>query len=1678
MSAEERLRGYLKRVTGELLDTRKRLEAAENDEPIAIVGMACRFPGGVDSPEQLWELVLRGGTGITDGPADRGWPTGNGVLRGGFLHDAADFDAEFFEISPREAIAMDPQHRLLLESAWEALERAGIAADDLRGTDTGVYIGMMAGDYASRFGHAGFEGFFLNGNGGSIASGRIAYALGLHGPAVTVDTACSSTLVALHDACRALRRQECSTALVGGVSVMSTPALLEEFSRQGGLAEDGHCKPFAAAADGTSFSEGVAMVVVQRLSDAVKAGREVLAVVTGSAVNSDGASNGLTAPNGAAQEQVIRSALASARLTPDQVDVVEAHGTGTTLGDPIEARALLATYGARRRDGRPLLLGSVKSNIGHTQSAAGLAGVIKMVLALRAGIAPPTLGIDAPSPHVDWSSGAVRLLTEAVAWPAGDEPRRAAVSSFSLSGTNAHVVLEHTPVPAADAEPAHAEVPIVVSAKSAAALRASAARLLSFVDKPVDVGFSLASGRSALRHRAVIAGGVLRDGLAALANGETASNLVLGTAASRKPGAVFVFPGQGHQWAGMGAALLTESRVFAAKVRECDEAFLPHLGWSVTEVLRGSRGLDGDEVVQPVLFTMMVALAEVWRAHGVLPSAVVGHSQGEIAAAHVAGALSLVDAARMVAARSRLIQQRLTGRGGMLSVARPADEVTELISPWGDKLSVSALNGPSSTAVSGELAVLAELEAACEASGTRTRKIDIGYAAHSPQVDAVEAEMRAAIGVIEPGELSVPFCSTATQEADFSQDYWWANMRQPVDFVGAVARLVADGHHTFVECSAHPVLTYGIDELDETRVTGTLRREDGGLARFHRSLAELYVRGLPVNWSVAFAGSGARRVDLPTYPFQRKRFWLDASAAPGDVRAVGLTPSEHPVLGAVVDRADGDLVLLGRLSTATHPWLADHAVAGTVLVPGTALVEMAAAAGARSGLGAVEELTLHAPLVLQGDVALQVLVRDHRVELYSRPAETDEPWAKHATGTLAVAEPQEDDLRAWPPQGAEAVDVADAYTRLADLGYQYGPAFQGLRAAWTRGNEVFAQVEAPPAAGFALHPAALDASLHALLVTGGEVRPQLPFAWQGVSFQGTPGEGPLRVRITRRGEDEIALLVADSTGTAVASVTSLVTRPMRLGVGDALFRLEWQESTAQVSLEGLEFVAIDTSVDLRAVLADALARVQEWISGDHAERLVVMAPSVDPVGAAVWGLVRSAQSEHPGRFVLLDSDAGAVALPVGEPQVLVRKGVTHVARLAPVRPTTTSPEPVESVLITGGLGALGSTMAKHLVAERATKRVVLLGRRGADTPGAAELVAELGAEVAVVTCDAADRDALAKVLADHPVTTVIHAAGVLDDGVITDQSPERLERVLKSKVDIAINLHELAPDADLVLFSSLSGVLGGAGQAGYAAANAFLDALAKHRRANGQRGQSLAWGSWSGGLASGVQERLASAGLLPLSDAEGTALFDLASTVDEAALVPARLNMSVLRAVAANDELPPVLSGLVRVQRHEPERSVELAGLSEQDQLAVLLDLVGARVASVLGHTSEVVEPDRPFKELGFDSLTAVELRNRISTATGLKLPATLVFDYPTPEVLAAHLRAELVTEPAAAADAVGSTVAHLRSVAGGLDEAERADLARRLRDLAREWTPATSTVATGSADEIFALLDEQLEMN
>ncbi|MGP3923753.1 thioester reductase domain-containing protein [Streptomyces sp. 8N616] len=1152
-SVEENER--LRRLNGEL--------TARSTEPIAIIGMSCRYPGGVRSPEDLWQLVSTGADAIEEFPTNRDWdveqlydpdpehPGTSYAREGGFLYDAAEFDPSFFGISPREALAVDPQQRLLLETSWESLERAGIDALSLRGSSTGVFTGVMYDDYASRLFHRipeEVEGYLGTGSAASVASGRIAYTLGLEGPAVSVDTACSSSLVALHLAAQSLRQGECSLALAGGVTVMSTPAVFVEFSRQRALAADGRCKAFAAAADGTGWSEGVGMLLLERLSDARRNGHPVLAVIRGSAVNQDGASNGLTAPNGPSQQRVIRQALASGGLSASDVDVVDAHGTGTSLGDPIEAQALLATYGRDRPVGGdgapiPLWLGSLKSNIGHAQAAAGVGGVIKMVMACRHGVLPKTLHVDEPSPHVDWSSGAVELLAEARPWPETGRPRRAAVSSFGVSGTNAHVIIEQGQAedePEPSAEPPVSAVPWLLSARGGQALRAQAVNLLAHVEahpeaRPVDIGFSLVATRSALEDRTVVVGtdrdGLLA-GLTALADGVPADNVTTGVA-DVEGKTVFIFPGQGSQWVGMALELVESSPVFAERMRECAAALAPFVDWDLFEVLGDAAALERVDVVQPALWAVMVSLAALWRSHGVVPSAVVGHSQGEIAAACVAGGLSLEDAARVVALRSRAIV-RLAGSGGMASVQEPVARVRALVARWPGRAHIAAVNGPSATVVAGEPDALDELVAHCRAGEINARRIPVDYASHSPQVEQIRTELLDVLHGISPGPAELPFFSTVDGKwmdtSVLDAEYWYRNLRQTVLFEPAIRVLAEQGHGAFVEVSPHPVLTTGLletledpeDAAPAAVVAGTLRRGEGGPARFLTSLADLHVRGVPVDWGAFFAGTGARHVGLPTYAFQRSRYWLEAAAPTGGDAA------DHPLLGAPIGLAGGDQVLFcSRLSARTPPWRADDGV-----LPGTAFVELAVRAGDEVGCSIVEELTVEAPLVLpeRGAVQVQVVVDGvddsgrRPVTMYARRADTDTQWTVHARGMLAASAPTAPfDLTQWPPSDA---------------------APDGEPGVWRRGEETFAEVRLSPeaedeAGRFGLHPALLDAALRAVAGDG------FSSSWQGFSLAAT-GASVLRVRSLPAGTDAVSLFVADGIGLPVASVESVLLRPLEV----------------------------------------------------------------------------------------------------------------------------------------------------------------------------------------------------------------------------------------------------------------------------------------------------------------------------------------------------------------------------------------------------------------------------------------------------------------------------------------------------------------------------------------------------
>ena len=2261
---EAKLLDYLKRATADLGQTRQRLRAIEAAayEPIAVVGMACRYPGGVRTPEEFWQLVADGVDALGDFPRDRGWdvdgiydpdPERSGktyARRGGFLDGAADFDAELFGINPREALAMDPQQRLLLETSWEAFERAGLDPTSLKGSRIGVFAGAISSGYAERLTQVPeeVEGYLGTGSMTSVASGRIAYTLGLEGPAVTIDTACSSSLVAIHLAAQALRQRECTMALAGGVTVMSTPGIFIEFSRQRGLAPDGRCKAFAAAADGTGWAEGAGVLLLERLSDARRAGHPVLAVVRGSAVNQDGASNGLTAPNDLAQERVIRQALDSARLTAQDVDAVEAHGTGTTLGDPIEAQALMATYGRDRPAGQPLRLGAVKSNIGHTGAAAGVAGVIKMIEAMRHDLLPQTLHVDAPTPHVDWSAGGVELLTGPSPWPRNGRPRRAGISSFGVSGTNAHVIVEEAPQPAADpaagepdgagatgaaatadataapadgpsdavagatvpapatdvSDPAPAEgraLPWVLGARTDEALRDQAARLAAHLRerpgfRPADIGYTLATSRAALDSRAVVVGtgpDDLLTGLDALALGEDAANAVRGRAVQGGRLA-FLFTGQGSQRPGMGRELHAAWPAFAdafdAVAAELDTHLAGHVSLPLAEVVltpddpRTEELLGRTVYAQTGLFALQVALFRLYESWGVRPDLLLGHSIGELSAAHLAGVWSLPDAAALVAARATLMQELPAG-GAMVAVAAGEEEVRAALAGHGGAVDLAAVNGPAAVVLSGDAEPVLAVAEEFAAQGRKTRRLRTSHAFHSAHMDGMLDRFREAAGNVAASPARIPVISNltgrpATAEELGSADYWARHVRGTVRFADGVAALADAGATALIELGPEGVLTALAQDCLAARrpapasaavCAAALRRDRPEPVAAVHALGALHLSGGRIDGERFFAGTGARRTDLPTYAFQRKRYWLDGGGAAPDAAGLGLAATGHPLLGAEMRLAgSGGLVLTGRLSLATHPWLADHAVGGSVLFPGTAFVEVAVQAGDRAGCPHLAELMLEAPLAIPADTAVQLQVTvasaeedgRRRVEVHSRREDAaddgpgavgDAGWTRHAAGVLtpeaeaeaepvavseAVAEPAPgadpaaDPLApaAWPPPGAEPVDVGDFYADLAAGGFGYGPSFQGLRAAWRLDGSVYAEVALPDehsadAADFLLHPALFDAALHASGLTGlgqdtGQAR--LVFSWSGVTVHAV-GARALRVRMSVTGPDTVELAAADGSGSPVVSVRELVMRPAApadAAGGGALFRLDWvplappeqPEQPAQpgetdagpwavlgpdpfglsdalaeagiaaspypdvaslaeepsapgivllplapVPVEGLP-TAADRAVDRM------LHTVQGWLAHSpwEATRLVVLTSGAvaardgesvtDLAHAPVWGLLRSVQAEHPGRFLLADLDADPAsltalpdavraALAAGEPQTAVRAGAAlaprivrsgadrllpaapagpwlldttsagdldrlaplpyppaarplapheiriavrasglnfrdvlvglgmvpgqvgmgtegagvvtevgqdagdwrpgdrvmgvvpaslgpvavadhrsvvripahwtfaeaagmpiafltayralfdlaslkpgesvlvhaaaggvgmaavqlarhfgaevygtagpgkwdtlrelglddaHIAssrtldfedgfapagggrgvdvvlnslareyvdaslrllapggrlieigktdlrdpghtavlypgvsyqpfvdaeperigqiltqvvdliesgalRLLPVRSwdireashayrymsqakhigkivltVPAAPDPDGTVLITGGTGALGGLLARHLVTRHGARHLLLTSRAGEQAPGAAELREELtglgAAHVEVVACDVADRaqlaEALARIPAEHPLTAVVHAAGVVEDGVVTSLTADQLRRVLRPKIDGAVNLHRLTADADLAVFalySSAAGVLGGAGQSGYAAANTFLDALAYHRRAAGRPATSLAWGLWdqASGITAGLDQadraRVARSGMLPLSAAQGLALFDAAADTPDPLVLPVRVDGAALRR-DAGAAVPAAMRGLARgparrtaqaAGRPEPAADLvpRLAALAEADQRRLLTDLVCGHAGTVLAlGGADAVDPQRGFTEIGFDSLTAVELRNRLDAATDLRLPATLVFDYPTPADLADYLFEELVPDTSAAAvPAVLDELDRLEARLAGVraDEYDRAAIATRIDRLLTAWrnqeTQAAAAPETAaeqlreaSTDEVLDFIDREL---
>ncbi len=1550
-------------------------------EPLAIVGLACRLPGGVDTPEKLWQLVAEGRDAVGGLPEDRGWdlealydadPRSPGTTytrHGGFLSGVDRFDPDFFGIGPREAVAVDPQQRLMLEVSWEAMERAGIDPHALRGSRTGVFAGVSLQDYGPAWCEAPPEaqGHMLTGNALGVVSGRIAYTFGFEGPALTVETQCSASLVALHLAGQALRTGDCDLALAGGVTVMSTPGMLSEFSRKRGLAPDGRCKAFSASADGTGWAEGAAVVVLERLADARRRGHRVLAVLRSTAVNQDGASNGLTAPSGPAQERLIRRALANAGLRAADVDAVEAHGTGTPLGDPIEARAIIAAYGEGRPAGRPLRLGSLKSNIGHAQAAAGAAGVIKMVMALHHGVLPRTLHVTEPSPHVDWSAGDVELLREPVAWPPlADRPRRAAVSAFGVSGTNAHAIIEEAPgaggdtttAPAAkDAAPAVTDtavpaardtaasavadtavpaardtaapavtgaasaaedtaVPVVLSGRTATALREQARRLAAHVAArqevtPLDAGFTLA-GRTRFEHRAVAAvtdRAELLGAVEALAEGRPAPGLVTGKVcaevADGRPAVLFT--GQGSQRPGMGRGLYAAHPVFARALDEVCLRMAPHLERPLREVMFApDRSADAELLhltayAQPALFAYETALYRLVESWGVRPAALLGHSLGELTAAHVAGVWSLDDACTLVAARGRAMQACPPG-GAMTSVEATEEEVLHSLTGIEDRVAVAAVNGPDSTVVAGDAEAVGHLAAAWEARGRRIRALTVSHAFHSPHMDRALDELRAVAETLTYHPPTVPVVSNlvgevATAEQLASPEYWVRHVRRPVRFLDGVRRLHGEGATGYLELGPDAVLTALVPgclpEGAQAVVAAAARRGRPEGRTLLTALAALHVQGFGVDWRAPFDGRGATRVELPTYAFQRRRYWLDQRGRPGPAPAPTAVPDPAPApvpVPAQRRRTGGPARWRYRTVWRYQdvpPAIGHHPLTGVwpVLVP---------------------------PAGVDGETVARL------------------SWVVERAGGTALP------IR---------LDTGDAdRARVAEL----------LGRRLPRGGD---------GPGGVL-------SLLGLATTPHAARPPV-------------GDGlPLTVALAQAlaDLDLPAPLWCVTRGAVAVDATESPTAP------------------AQAMLWGLGRTL-------------ALERPRGWGG-------LVDLPAAPDDQALMWL-------------------GTALTAPRGEDQLAVRPSGLFARRLERADPRRAEParwRPRGTVLITGGTGALGARSARWL-ARNGARRLVLTSRRGMDAPGAPRLADELraaGCDVLVRACDVADRQQVAALLAalpdDEPLTAVVHAAGTAGRlAPLAETDLAEFADVVAGKAAGAAHLDELLAGTPLdafVLFSSVAGTWGSTGQAAYGAGNAFLDALAQHRAARGLAATAVAWGPWAEagmGTERSLRDVLRRGGLLPMAPDRATDELWRAVAAGESALTVADVDwerflpsFTARRESRFFDKLretSPTGASKAPAAPADPEggpaapAAVPLAALPGADRARAALTLVRAQAAAVLGHPSgEDVDPVRRFLELGFDSLASVELSRRLSSATGLALATPVVFEHPTAADLARHI--------------------------------------------------------------------------
>ncbi|MDI1431900.1 type I polyketide synthase [Polyangium sorediatum] len=1505
-------------------------------EPIAIIGMGCRFPGGANTPEAFFELLKQGVDAITEVPPER-WgldvdpstdPEARAVRWGAFLRDVDLFDARFFSISPREASKMDPQQRLLLEVTWEALERAGQLPERLVGSRTGVFLGIMNNDYAELSAIAGIEqedAYTTTGNGHCFPAGRISYTFGFQGPSMAVDTACSSSLVAIHLACQSLRSGECNMAVAGGVNLMLVPSTTRKYARTQALSPDGRCKTFDATANGFVRGEGCGMVVLKRLSDAERDGDTIVALIRGSAVNQDGRSTGLTTPNVLAQQAMLTQALESSRIAPSDIGYVETHGTGTSLGDPIEMEALTRVFGHPREAGSVCALGAVKTNIGHLESAAGVAGLIKSALVLQNGLIPKNIHFRTLNPRIQLDRTPFVIPTEPRPWRAALKRRVAGVSSFGMSGTNAHVVVEEFAQSAEeDLTPEASSYLLPLSAKSPEALRAHASAFRDYLTSTQDVSFrdvvhTASLRRSHFEYR-ISAVGRTREELArsldAFLGGEVGGGLATGKSTPARAKVVFVFSGQGAQWLGMGRKLYEEESAFRSVIDSCDALLTPRLGWSLLDELDTTESmsrLNETQVAQPLIFSIQIALVELLRSWGVAPDAVIGHSVGEIAAAYIAGILSLDEAVRLVAIRGR-IMNKATGLGKMVAVAANPDVARQAIAGYEDRLGIAAVNDPGSVVLSGQTVALDEVVAKLEREGVSCRPLRVNYAFHSPQMEPLATELVERLVRVTARRATLAMYSTILSECvegkELDARYWGRNVQETVQFAGAVDAAIHDGYQLFLEVGPHPVLAANVEQCLAMRkaaglVAFTLRRNQDERRSLLEATGALYTRGCAPEWA-RLAPSGGKCVPLPTYPWQRQRYWLEL-------------PEDAPF--AAVGRK-------GKSDAPTTQSAQDDIIFGLAWRAAPAAVD-ANCASARVGTW----------MVL-----------------------CDERGTGRALGAMMRA-------RGIP---CVLVEAGERYERV-------------------------------------------DATTYRIQLTSAEDHVEL---LKAVFDENTVCAGIVH------------LFALDAVPVERASVSTLEADGDRV-VGSALFLV--QALVQRAFREGPRLVFVTRGA--QAVLGDV--------------------DVVSVAQAPLWGFRRTLALEHPdldGKLVDLSPEVDPLDVERlchelfvndSESEVALRGELRHVARMthssfdaAPARGHAVHPE--SSYLITGGLGGLGLSVAQWLVAQGA-RHVALVGRR-APTPAAHEAIArlrEVGANVVVLEADvsrAADVDAvLERVRAEaRPLAGIVHAAGVVDDRTLLDLSRDKLARVFGPKMLGSWNLHERTRAEPLdffVMYSSTASLLGSPGQANYAAANAFMDALAHARVAAGLPATSIHWGPFSdvgmAALRDNRGQRLSSRGLESLTPEEGARALGLILARPRAEVAVMRFSPRRWLDFYPQAAASPMFAELSRERGVDAAASEARRRLREELERVTPAERVEQLAAHVLGELGKVLrqeprqlDPRAGFASLGMDSLMGVELRNRIEATLGIKLAATMLYTYTSPTALIDHLASQFAAPPKRAVEA------------------------------------------------------------